>query len=168
MLSFTVYLLLCMKEDILFVDAVSGILVPGAYLSLSFCCLERFSINVVPEYWGVKPWNWEKFSNGLKNALSNIIHSSYLKTLSLKGVTGVPMALLLCIVHLTTLELHFVPPNVFRYKNSSSLTHAAAMGVASTDPHPVIDRCIWRWKENSEHRSENARSTRFPSSSFSH
>jgi hypothetical protein len=127
-----------------------------AILRLPFSCLECFSIKVYPDYWDAKPWKWSSFSSEMKDALSNIIHSSNLKTLSLEGVTQVPITVFLHIVHLTTLELHSVSPDDFCYKGSSSLTRAASMGVASTAPHPVIDRCMWRLKEYCEYRSEHA------------
>ena len=54
-----------------------------AILRLPFGCLECFSINLGQCYTNPKPWDWNKFSSELKDALSNIIHSSSLKTLSL-------------------------------------------------------------------------------------
>jgi hypothetical protein len=137
-----------------------------AILLLPFCCLECFSINVNPDYWSAERRKWNDFSSEMKDALSNIIHSSNLKTLSLQGVTQVPITFLLHIVHLTTLELYSMSLNDFRYKGSSSLTSTASMGVASTAPRPVIDRCMWRLKETSEYRSKYARGTRFPSSAY--
>ena len=138
-----------------------------AILRLPFCCLECFSINFSPD-WDLKPWNWNTFSSELKDALSNIIHSANLKTLSLEGVTKVPITFFLYIVHLTTLELHFVSPNDFRDENSSSLTEAlaASKGVAPTPSHLVIDRCMWRLREYSEYHSEHARGTRSSSSTY--
>ena len=137
-----------------------------AILRLPFFCLECFSINVLQDYWGLKPWNWNTFNSEMNDALSNIIHSSNLKTLSLKGITGMPTTFFHHIFHLTTLELHSVSPEDFRYVNSSSLTHGASMGVAPTSPHPVIDRCIWHLKEYFEYRSEHASGTRFTSSAY--
>ena len=49
----------------------------------------------------------------MKDALSNIIHSSNLKTLSLNGITEMPITIFLHNVHLTTLELDWVE---FRYE----------------------------------------------------
>ena len=137
-----------------------------AILRLPFFCLECFSINVFQNYWDSKPWNWNRFSSEMNDAISNIIHSSNLKTLSFEGITGMPITFFHHIVHLTILELHSVSPKDFRYVNSSSLTRGASMGVAPTAPHPVIDRCIWHLKEYSEHRSEYARGTRFTSSAY--
>ena len=128
-----------------------------AILRLPFCCLEHLSINVSPCYWNPKPWNWNNFGGELKDALSNIVYSSNLKTLSLEGITNFPITFFLPIVHLTELELRSVSPNDFSYKNSSSLTNGVV---------PVIDRCTWCLKEYSEHRSEHARGTRFPSSAY--
>jgi hypothetical protein len=62
-----------------------------AILRLSFCCLERFSIVEYPNNWIINPWNWNSFSCELKDALSNIIYSSTLKTLSLTGIINVPI-----------------------------------------------------------------------------
>jgi hypothetical protein len=79
-----------------------------AILRLPFCCLECFSIIVFRDTssWIRNPWNRNCFSSGLKDALSNIIHTSTLKTLSLSGITQVPFTtFLLHIVHLTTLKL---------------------------------------------------------------
>ena len=137
-----------------------------AILRLPYGCLECFSINVSPtNYWDAKPWDWNNFSGELKDALSNIIHSSNLKTLSLEGITRVPITFFLHIVHLSTLELNSVSPKDFSYKNLSSLTRSASMGVAPMASHAVIDQCEWYLKEYSEHRSEYARGTRFHSSS---
>ena len=139
-----------------------------AILRLPFRCLECFSINYFPDYWDLKPWNWNSFSSELKDALSNIIHSSNLKTLSLKGVTSVPIGFFLHIVHLTTLELHSVSPFDFYYEKSSSLTEALAASkvVAPTPSHLVIDRCIWHLREYSEYRSEHEPGTRSSSSTY--
>jgi hypothetical protein len=141
-----------------------------AILRLPFCCLERFSISVFSDhldrnYWGRNRWNWDNFSSELKDALSNIIHTSNLKILSLEGITNVPITFFLHIVHLKTLELHSISPYDFCNENSSSLTRAASKGVSPTASHTAIDRCVWHLKEDSGLYSEHARGTRlFPSS----
>ena len=114
----------------------------------------------------MKPWDWSNFSSEMEDALSNIIHSSNLKTLSLEGITKMPITFFLNIVHLTTLELHSISPDDFRYRNSSSLTCGASKGVAPMAPHPVIDRCMWRLMEYFEYRSEYACGMRFSSSAY--
>ena len=109
-----------------------------AILRLPFCRLDFFSINVHREHrWAVETlFTWNSFSSELKDALSNIIHLSTLKTLSLTNITQVPFAFFLHIVHLATLELRSLLPYDFDGKNSSSLIRAALKGV-------VIDRCVW-------------------------
>ena len=84
-------------------------------------------------------------SSELKDALSNIIHLSTLKTLNINGITKMPLTFLLPVVHLTTLELHYISPNDFYDENSSSLTPAASKGVAPMASYTVIqvDRCVW-------------------------
>jgi hypothetical protein len=133
-----------------------------AILRLPFCRLECFSINVRRErlLWPGIHWNWYSFNSELQEALSNIIHSSSLKTLSLTGITEVPISFFLRIVHLTTLELHSLSPNDFGSENSSSLTRAASKGVTplAMASHPVIDRCVWQFGLG------HVRSTIFPSS----
>jgi hypothetical protein len=59
-----------------------------AILRLPFCCLESFSLSFYQP--GL---DWNSFSSELKDAISNIIHSSTLKTLSLEGVAEVPITL---------------------------------------------------------------------------
>ena len=117
-----------------------------AILRLPFHCLERFSIAVTQDY--------RYFSGELKDALSNIIHTSTLKTLSLFGVTQVPITFFLHIVHLTTLELYSISPSNFSGENSSSesltRTWAASNGVASRTA-PVIDRCVWHFGPEKVH-----------------
>jgi hypothetical protein len=130
-----------------------------AILRLLFCCLERFLIIVIQE-WGWHPWDWNSFSSELKDALSNIIHSSTLKTISLTGIAKVPSTFFLHIVHLTTLELHSLSPDDFGGENSNSLTRAALKGVAPMASDTVIDRCVWHFGV------EHARGTRFPSSAY--
>ena len=121
-----------------------------AILRLPFCCLECFSIDsdLRPGYQNPNPWNWNSFSNELKDALSNIVNSSNLKTLSLMGISKLPFTFFLHIVHLTTLNMYSLALNDFSDENSSSLTRAASTrkGKAPMTPHsvPVIDRCIWR------------------------
>jgi hypothetical protein len=131
-----------------------------AILRLPFSCLECFSIVVRRDFWNKNPWNWDGFSSELKDALSNIIHSSTLKTLSFTGITKVPITLFLHTVHFTTLELHSISPNDFSGLDSSSLTRAASKGVAPMASHTVIDRCVWHFGE------EHVRSMRFSSSVY--
>ena len=134
-----------------------------AILRLPFGCLECFSINLTLDKRKPKPWNWNSFSIELKDALSNIIHSSDIKTLSLRGITKVPDTFFLQIVHLTTLELNSVSVNDFGNENSSSLT--GLRGVAS---HTVINHCVWRLREGLEdyYGQEYMPRTRFPSSAY--
>jgi len=120
-----------------------------AILRLSFCCLESFSIDL----WNA--WNWNNLSCELKDALSNIIHSSTLKTLHLKDVANVPTTLFLDIVHLTELTLTSVR---FDGEQSTSLTLAASKGMATTS-HPVIDHCVWLFWTR-----DRGRGTTFPTS----
>jgi hypothetical protein len=129
-------------------------------LRLPFCCLERFSIH---EYWNYNSCNWDRFSNELKDALLNIIHSSTLKTLSLTGITNVPMTFFLHTVHFTTLELNSILPNDFVSENLSSLTRADLRGVAPMASQTVIDSCVWHFTDERERRVGG---TRFPSSSY--
>ena len=111
-----------------------------AILRLPFCCLENVSINVCRGSGA----NWSCFSNELKDALLNIIHSSTLKTLFLQGVSEVPITLFFHIVHLTTLKLDFISPYDFAGRNSSSLACAASKGVVEPiASHTVVDRCVW-------------------------
>jgi hypothetical protein len=123
-----------------------------AILRLPFCRLESFSIR---DDWDWN-WNWNHFSSELKDVLSNIIHTSTLKTLSLKGITKVPIVFFLHIVHLRTLELDSLSPN--RFGGESSLAQAASMGVAPS--RAVIDRFVWHFGEG------DVRGTRFPSSAY--
>jgi hypothetical protein len=120
-----------------------------AILRLPFCCLECFSINLGKGYWDPKPWtrNWNSFSSELKEALSNIIHSSNLKTL----------------------ELHSPSLNDFGDENSSSLAgFLKGMAPRASHWHTVIDRCVWRLREGLEddYGYEYMPSTRFPSSVY--
>ena len=121
-----------------------------AILRLPFCFLECFSITVCRAGWVWRPWDWDSFSSEVKDALSNIIHTPTLKTLSLTGITNVPMTFFHRIVHLTTLELHSLSPNDFGGEDSSSLTRAASKGEAPNFSHSVIDRCVWRFREEHE------------------
>ena len=114
-----------------------------AILQLPFCRLERFSVVVERHDWD---WDWNSFSNELKDALSNIVHLSTLKTLSLTGVEKVPITFFLHIVHLTTLELDSLSPYDFGDENSSLLTWAASNGMVPM-ASGVIDRCVWRYGE---------------------
>jgi hypothetical protein len=131
-----------------------------AILRLPFGCLERFSIIMYRDHGTWYHFDWNHFNGELKDALSNIIHSSTLKTLSLTGITRVPTTFFLHIVHLSTLELHSISLNDFCDKNSSSLTRAASMEVTPVASHTVIDRCVWHFRE------EVVCGTRFPSSAY--
>ena len=136
-----------------------------AILRLPFCCLESFSIAsrdeddgdgdmifMISEDWWPGLLDWNSFSGELKDALSNIILSSSLKTLSFEGITNIPTTLLLDIAHLTTLELISLTPNDFCYENSSSLTLAALKGEAPVASDIVVDRCVWRYGYEQSHR----------------
>ena len=134
-----------------------------AILRLPFSFLECFSIFLDLLYSDPKPWNWNSFSGELKDALSNIIHSPNLKTLSLQGITKVPITFFLQIVHLTTLELHSVSVKdfeIFVDENSNSLVPMASQ--------MVINRCVWRLSEGLEYKRgyEYVPSTRFPSFTY--
>ena len=130
-----------------------------AILRLPFRRLECFSIQA-RNVWDC--WNWNSFSSELRDALSNIMLSSTLKTLSLAGISEVPISFFIHIVHLTTLELYALSPEDFGDvgdittlefyspsledfgdQNSSSLTRTNLKGVAPT----VIDRCVWHFPE---------------------
>ena len=113
-----------------------------AILRLPFCCLECFSIIMGQNFWTLSSWDWNRFSSELKDALLNIVHSSTLKTLSLRAITNVPITFFLHIIHLTTLELHSISPIDFYDENSSSL-RGASKGVVPMASHAVIDRCVW-------------------------
>ena len=136
-----------------------------AILRLPFCRLECFSI-CAGRYWNFNghrysSCDWNSFSSALKDALSNIIHSSTPKTLSLEGVTNVPTTLFLDL-HLTTLKL-LLSPEDFCDENSTSLTRVASQGVAPIASHTVIDRLVWHLDDE-----EHVHSTRLPSSAVSH
>jgi hypothetical protein len=113
-----------------------------AILRIPFSCLESFSIDL----WDFQAWNWDSFSSELKDALSNIIHSSTLKTLSLRRVVNVPINVF-GIVHLMRLELDSLSPGHFNGERSSSLTVAVSNGVATTASHTEIDQCVWSFRE---------------------
>ena len=135
---------------------MNGISLP-AILRLPFCHLECFSIT---DYWHRKPWNWDSFSSELKDALSNIIHSSSLKTLSLRGITKFPITFFLHIVHLTTLELFYLSPNDFGNVENSESNSLTSTGVAPMASHTVIDQCVWHLRER------DLRGTKSPSSAY--
>ena len=78
----------------------------GASL-LSFRCLEDFLIIVRRDVWNYRNWNWNLFNSELKDALSNIIHSYTLKTLSLADITEVPITFFLHIVYLSKFGVTF-------------------------------------------------------------
>jgi hypothetical protein len=132
-----------------------------AILRLPFCCLECFSIT--SNVHSILYFDWIFFGSELKDALSNIIHSSTLKTLSLTGISGLPTTLFLHIVHLSTLELHYIK---FCDEDSSSesLTRAASMEVTPVASHTVIDRCVWHFREQRAYYISGG--TRFPSSAY--
>jgi hypothetical protein len=136
-----------------------------AILRLPFCRLERFSICGSRFSMGFSMnhsyWNWNGFSSELKDALSNIVHSSTLKTLSLRDITNVPITFFLHL-HLTTLDL-FLSLDDFCDENSNLLTRVASKGVAPIASRTVIDRCVWYLMEE-----ESGPGTRLPSSSISH
>jgi len=91
--------------------------------------------------------DWNSFSSELKDALSNIVHSSTLKTLSLRRIVRVPITIFLHIVHLATLDLDCISLSDPGGENSSSLTLAASKGVAPMASHTVIDRCVWGFED---------------------
>ena len=129
-----------------------------AILRLPFCCLESIILRQSAwKYWSWKCeyWDWNCFSSEMKNALSNIVLSSTLKTLSLNGITNVPITLFRHIAHLTTLELHSITPNDFCDENSRPLTRVASMASDT-----VIDRCVWRYGY------EHVRRYEIPSSAY--
>ena len=133
-----------------------------AILRLPFRCLECFSITVCRDKWDWISWDWNSFSSEMKDALSNIIHSSTLKTLSLNGIAKVPNTFWLHIVHLTKLELDFLSPKDFGDENSSSLTRTASKGVAAPmASHAEIDQCVWHCRD---YGPVVRGGTRFPSS----
>ena len=128
-----------------------------AVLRLSFCRLEDFKFGGA--------WNWNSFSSELKDAVSNIIHSSPgLKHLSLKGITNLPSTFFTHIVNLEILELYLLL-NDFGDENSSLLTRAASNEVTPMASHtvPVIDTCLWYLNK----RLDQDFSTRFASSAYS-
>jgi hypothetical protein len=134
-----------------------------AILRLPFGCLESFSVTV---HLLSNECDWNYFSSELKDSLSNIIHSSTLKTLSLTGISKLPTTLFLRIVHLSTLELHYIDfcdeDSTFShssYSSSESLTRAASMEVTPVASHTAIDRCVW-------HFAVGIAGTRFPSSAY--
>lgn len=115
-----------------------------AILRLPFCSLEYLAIQDFR--------HWISISSEVKDALSNIIRSSSLKTLFLDGFYNLPMTFFINIDHLSTLALHRVSPNDFGDENLSLLT-----GAATT--HRVIDRCVWCLSDY------HVRGTRFVASS---
>ena len=121
-----------------------------AILRLPLCSLECFSIIILRDSWNMNAgdWNWNSFSSEMRDALSNILLSPTLKTLSLTGIAKVPLTFFHHIVHLTTLELHSLLPIDFNGANPSSLTRADSKGEAPS--HTVIDRCVWHLDQDSE------------------
>ena len=139
-----------------------------AILRLPFSFIECLSINLRLDYWDPNPWNWNNFRSDLKDALSNIIHSPNLKTLSLKGLSKLPITFFLHIDHLTTLKLLSLSSKDFGNEDSSMLAWEALKGVAPTasSSHIVIDRCVWHLREDWDYRYGSVRGTRFPSSAY--
>ena len=146
-----------------------------AILRLPFYFLVCFSIDLGLKFRNgsdPNPWNWNSFCSELKDALLNIIHSSDLKTLSLKGINNLPITFFLH-THLTTLELYSISPRDFgvssgRSENSNSMIWAALKGDVPTDSHVMIDRCVWYLKDSWKGFVPILHGTRFPSSAFSH
>jgi hypothetical protein len=113
-----------------------------AILRLPFWRLKSF---VFREVW---MWGLNSFSIELKDALSNIMHSSSLKSLSLGGSNSnldliLPITLFTHAVHLTTLELYHLSPDNFGDEDSSLLTRAASNRVEPMASQIVIDWCRW-------------------------
>jgi hypothetical protein len=97
-------------------------------LQLPFCNLEHFSITMYQP-----DWSWNHFSSELRDAFLNIIYSSTdstLKTLSLTGITKLPIIFFSHIAHLKTLELNSMFPYDFVGDNASSMTWTASKVVA--------------------------------------
>ena len=119
-----------------------------AILRLPFCCLESFSIGSC-DYsgtnWYPLHWDWNCFNSEIKDALSNIMLSSPVKTLFLEDISNIPTTFFLHITHLTTLKLYSLTPSDFCDENSSSLTLAGSKGVAPMASDIVIDRCVWHY-----------------------
>jgi hypothetical protein len=116
-------------------------------LRLPFRCLERFSL-ILPRYdfkwdsmdWSDSgSWDWNYFSNDLKDALWNIMLSSTLKSLSLDGIINLPISFFYHMGPLTMLELYSLSPTDLSDEYSSLMTRAAS--------NEVIDRCVWRFGE---------------------
>ena len=133
-----------------------------AILQLPFCCLESFSIFScnsascdmilnLSEDWSSEPWDWNSFSSEMKDALSNIMLSSPIKTLFLEGITNIPTTFFLHTTHLTTLDLHSITSSDFCDDTSSSLTLAGSKGVAPMASDIVIDRCVWNYGYEQSH-----------------
>ena len=125
-----------------------------AILQLPFCCLECFSIIARNNSWEQNPLGWKSSSSELKDALSNIILSSTLKTLSLTGIIVPISTLFPRTLHLQTLKLYSFLPMDFGDENSSPL-------VAQMASRRVIERCVWHLPHVS---GPYLRSKRFPSS----
>ena len=133
-----------------------------AILQLPFCCLESFSIfsrnhhatSCVmdpSEDCSSEPWDWNSFSSEMKDALSNIMLSSPIKTPFLEGITNIPTTFFLHTTHLTTLELYSITSGDFCDDISSSLTLAGSKGVAPMASDIVIDRCVWNYGYEQSH-----------------
>ena len=112
-----------------------------AILRLPFCRLEFFSIyGIFHDKYYNSNWNCNTFSSELKDALSNIIHSSTLKRLSLRGITKVPISFF---QHITVTTLKLLDISPIDFCDESSLTPASSKGVAPIASHTVIDCCGW-------------------------
>ena len=121
-----------------------------AILRLPFCCLESFSILLCePEdefESNTEFLDWDCFSSETEDAISNVIFSSTLKTLSFNGITNVPTTFFLHIPHLTTLELLSLAPNDFcEEENSSSDSDSESLTEAASKEVIQVDRCVWRF-----------------------
>ena len=94
-----------------------------------FCCLECFSINICClDYWNPKHWNWYGFSSEMKDAPSNIIHISNLKSLHSRASPKYQLPSSSALSARWTLNLHSVSPNDSGNVNSSSLIQPASKG----------------------------------------
>ena len=126
-----------------------------ALLRLPFCSLERFTIHDFRK--------WRSISSEVKDAFSNIIHSSSLKTLHLDGISNLPITFFID-VHLTTLVLYRVSPNDFGGEDSSLLTGAGSKAVAPmASSHTVIDRCVWCLSKHDVCGTRSFASSAYPS-----
>jgi len=115
-----------------------------AVLQLPFRHLEIFSLRP----WTGRKSSWKSdFTKELKDVLSNIIHSSTLKTLHL-GCLNVPITLFLGIAHLVKLELVSVCLDALPNEQPSSLIPTGVSEGVPTTSHTKIDQCVWRFVED--------------------